>query len=403
MSRTSITVLSALFFIPLAAWFKDAAVVALAFGVLACLFSSYAPRPKALLSFSKTPFGLFAVLFVLWSLLSLLWAPQFPGTAWLKAVLAIGLGAILATTVVRAPRESLLDLTNAIIFSALALLSVLLIERLSGGFFVGLARPNETTDQLFNVMNGGLVLLCCTSFSVAGLLRLKTETWRYPVLFLTSVLAITASYRMDAVPVAVGAGLVSFILVMKWRVRPFVAIALLIGIGGVSWPTLASLATAADLHIWFAENVHPNWGYRITIWGRVSELISENFLIGYGFDSSRVVGHTAGLIPDAIGRTSFLHPHNGLMQIWLELGLIGVVLLLTTAVSVLRLTVQCSPRPLSLAVAAGTMSASATIWLLSFGVWQGWWLAVLGLTVSAVVLCFRLAGDGDQSQASSAS
>ena len=208
---------------------------------------------------------------------------------------------------------------------------------------------------------------------------------------------------MDAVPVAVGAGLVSFILVMKWRVRPFVAIALLIGIGGVSWPTLASLATAADLHIWFAENVHPNWGYRITIWGRVSELISENFLIGYGFDSSRVVGHTAGLIPDAIGRTSFLHPHNGLMQIWLELGLIGVVLLLTTAVSVLRLTVQCSPRPLSLAVAAGTMSASATIWLLSFGVWQGWWLAVLGLTVSAVVLCFRLAGDGDQSQASSAS
>ena len=403
MSRTRIMTLSALFFVPLVVWFKDAAVVVLALGVVASLLSSEPLRPKSVLSLAKTPAGISVCLLVLWCLFSILWAPHFPSTAWLKAFSTIVLGAILASALAGAQRGSFRQIAAATVVAVLVLLGLLLIERITNGFFVGLARPTETTDQLFNVMNGGLVLLCCTSFAVAGLLRLKTKTWQYPALFLAAVFVITASYRMDAVPVAVGAGLLSFMIVLQWRVRAFVAVTVLIGIGAVSWPVLASLATSADLHVWFTDNVHPNWGYRITIWGRVSELIGQKFLIGYGFDSSRVIGETAGLLPDAVGRTSFLHPHNGLLQIWLELGLVGVSLLLAACTYLLRLTVKCSPSPLSLAVAAGTMTASVTIWLLSFGVWQGWWLAVLGLTLSSVVLCFRLDGDDGQLQASSAS
>lgn len=403
MSRTSTLIVSALFFIPLVAWFKDATVVVLSLGVLASLLSSESPRPLDFLSFMKTPIGVSAGLLVLWSLLSILWAPHFPGTAWLKAFLAITLGTILASTLARASREALWRLAMATIAAIFVLLGLLIVERISGGFLVGLARPAETTAQLFNVMNGGLVLLCCTTFAVAGVLRLKTENWRYPLLFLMTVFAVTASYRMDAVPVAVGAGLLSFVLVLQWRVRAFVMIALLVGVGSAGWPVLASLATDAGLHIWFADIVHPNWGYRITIWNRVSELISENVLIGYGFDSSRVLGETAGLLPDATGRTSFLHPHNGMLQIWLELGLIGVGLFLFACATLLRLAVKCASSPLSLAVAAGTMTASATIWLLSYGIWQGWWLAALGLTVSAVVMCFRLDDGGEQLYESSAS
>jgi O-antigen ligase len=166
-----------------------------------------------------------------------------------------------------------------------------------------------------------------------------------------------------------------------------------IGLGALCWPVVAYLASEADFHIWFTENVHPNWGYRIAIWGRVSELISENVLIGYGFDASRFIGETAGLIPDAAGRTSFMHPHNGFLQIWLELGLVGVALFSATAILSVRQTVRRAPNRQALAVAAGTITASSVTWLLSFGIWQAWWLAALGLNVCAATLLFRLMVD----------
>ncbi|MDG2242272.1 MAG: O-antigen ligase family protein [Rhodospirillaceae bacterium] len=403
MSRSTIVTFSALFFVPLVTWFKDAAVAVLALGVLASLLSHHTVLLKDVLSSVKTPAGMLACLFVLWSLLSLLWAPSDPALAWTKAFTAIALGFVLAVALSRVSAEAIERIAGAVLIAIATLLGLLLVERITNGFLVGLVRSSETTDQLLNAMNGGLVLLCCCSFSAAGLMRVKTKSWINPALFLASVILVTASYRMDAVPVAVGAGLISFLIVYRWGASSFVALAVLIGIGAVSWPTLSSFATASEFHVWFTETIHPNWGYRITIWSRVSEFIGQNPLIGYGFDSSRIVGGTAGLLPDPAGRTSFLHPHNGLLQVWLELGFIGVLLFLATAAFSLRRILESSPKPLSLAVAAGTMTASATIWLLSFGIWQGGWLAVLGLTVSNVVLCFRLDGESAEAQASSAS
>lgn len=402
VSRATIVTFCALIFVPLVTWFKDAAVVVLALGVLAILLSQNALRLRDILSSVKTPSGMFAGVFVLWSLLSLLWAPSAPAMAWFKAYAAIALGFVLAVALSRISVGVIKHVSGAALMAVVTLLGLLLFERITNGFLVGLVRTSETTDQLLNVMNGGLVLLCCCSFSAAGLMRVRTQSWRYPALFIAAVLIVTASYRMDAVPVAVGAGLFSFLIVYRWGASSFVSLALLVGAGALAWPALSSYATAAELNVWFTEAIHPNWGYRITIWGRVSELIGQNPLIGCGFDSSRVVGETAGLLPDAAGRTSFLHPHNGMLQVWLELGFIGVLLFLATAAFSLRRILESSPKPVSLAVTAGTMTASATIWLLSFGIWQGWWLAVLGLTVSAVVLCFRLDDESSEAQASSA-
>lgn len=383
-------------FVPLVAWFKDATVVVLALCALAVLLDQDTIRGDLIAPILRPKSGFIASVILIWTLASFVWAPHFSVMAWAKAVIVIGLALVVCGGIAQASKDKLERLAVPIIYTVFGLLAVLLVERLTGGFFVGLVRDGQITDRLLNVMNGGLVLLSGIIFSVAALLYLKTQSWRFPVLFLAICLVLTATYRMDAVPVALVAGLLSSLFVLRWRTPAFFVVTSAIGLGALCWPVVAYLASEADFHIWFAENIHPNWGYRIAIWGRVSEMISENVLVGYGFDASRFVGETAGLIPDAAGRTSFMHPHNGLLQVWLELGLVGVVLFLAVAILSVRQIARRAPNQQALAVAAGTITASAVIWLLSFGIWQGWWLATLGLNACAVALLFRLMGDADR-------
>jgi O-antigen ligase len=66
-----------------------------------------------------------------------------------------------------------------------------------------------------------------------------------------------------------------------------------------------------------------------------------------------------------------LHTHNGPLQIWLELGLVGA--LLATAL-VLALGWQATSPG-----SAGAFACAIAIASLSYGVWQGWWLCLLAM------------------------
>ena len=86
-----------------------------------------------------------------------------------------------------------------------------------------------------------------------------------------------------------------------------------------------------------------------------------------------------------------LHPHDGWLQIWLELGGIGaglVALLLWTVVSRLG---RLRAAPSAQATAAATLVAGLTICSVSFGVWQSWWLS--SLWIAAAMTAPLLAGE----------
>ncbi|MBX9701023.1 MAG: polymerase, partial [Acetobacteraceae bacterium] len=65
-----------------------------------------------------------------------------------------------------------------------------------------------------------------------------------------------------------------------------------------------------------------------------------------------------------------LHPHNGALQLWLELGVVGAglgaLLALLLAWRAGRLA-----RP---EVATAMLASAAVTFLLSFGTWQEWWV-----------------------------
>jgi O-antigen ligase len=112
-----------------------------------------------------------------------------------------------------------------------------------------------------------------------------------------------------------------------------------------------------------------SWSIRMSYWSHAIDWISDKPLRGWGLDASRMF--SPGIV---------LHPHDGPLQVWLELGLVGAVAAAVFwAISLVRLA---SPAP-SLAKAA--VAGSATVYLLfgalNFGVWQEWWLGLGALVV----------------------
>ena len=92
-----------------------------------------------------------------------------------------------------------------------------------------------------------------------------------------------------------------------------------------------------------------------------------------------------------------LHPHDGALQIWLELGAVGAVAAAVFwGVTLLRLS-----RPVRDAANAATAACAAVYLLfgaLNFGLWQEWWLA-LGALIVALAAMIPPTGSAAQVQA----
>lgn len=167
----------------------------------------------------------------------------------------------------------------------------------------------------------------------------------------------------------------------------------LIGLATLRWPTaiprLMSLGAAvlflcAPLVVWtvrtFAdyegmERAMPkSYALRMGYWSHAIDWIALRPLQGWGLDASRMFAPGIQL-----------HPHDGPLQVWLELGAVGAITAAAFwSVSLLRLT-----RPRRDPAAAAT-AACAGVYLLfgalNFGMWQEWWLAMGALIVVLAAL-----------------
>jgi len=120
---------------------------------------------------------------------------------------------------------------------------------------------------------------------------------------------------------------------------------------------------------------------RLDIWALVAERVAQNPLRGWGLDASR-------LLPPPVP----LHPHNGPLQIWFELGAHGAVLAALVWWVLFDLCARAARQDRAGgAAAAGATAAYFTIGALSFGVWQEWWLGLGAVTaaVCAAMLVMR--------------
>ena len=139
--------------------------------------------------------------------------------------------------------------------------------------------------------------------------------------------------------------------------------------------------------------------HRILIWKVAARHIAEDPVAGLGMDTTRSLygketkvtikyppAETGVPLTDAKFEPIPLHPHNSILQIWLELGGIGIAGLAWIVVAMIRMTGHRRKQaPSVIPIIMGFYVSSLVITSLSFGAWQSWWVATLWLAATLLV------------------
>jgi O-antigen ligase len=131
---------------------------------------------------------------------------------------------------------------------------------------------------------------------------------------------------------------------------------------------LAELAARRDISV----SIY----HRAAIWGFSAARIEEKPLLGWGMHAARAMPdakHTivrgAELMP--------LHPHNGPLHLWLEFGALGALL---GAGLLAGLALSTGGSAASRMSRTALLLAALVVASISYGLWQGWWMATLWLS-----------------------
>lgn len=124
-------------------------------------------------------------------------------------------------------------------------------------------------------------------------------------------------------------------------------------------------------------------GARVDIWQSFGAAVAERPWFGSGFNASArmaadpLVGEVAEPLRALLGAG---HPHNAFLQVWVDLGLAGALMVAGLFIVTARALVHAPPaiRPAAVALAATVLAIAAV----SHGAWQGWWLASVGVALA---------------------
>jgi O-antigen ligase len=211
-----------------------------------------------------------------------------------------------------------------------------------------------------------------------------------PFLLATATVATIFALAGTTAKIALTAGLPIGLLIYLSRTRVAHAAALV----GVIVITTAPLTFARfgrlPLFTETADAVKSSAGHRLMIWSFAGDRIAENPIAGWGLDASRSIPGGKDLVRP--GETWMpLHPHNTPLQVWLELGAPGVVLI-ALLVALAWHSLAVAPWWRLYAAAAG---ASLTIALIAcvttYGIWQEWWLGTLWFSLFGILSMARIA------------
>ncbi|WP_296595546.1 O-antigen ligase family protein [Phenylobacterium sp.] len=220
-----------------------------------------------------------------------------------------------------------------------------------------------------NVAQGSFVLALLWPVAAAGGFRAGAPAWlAVPMAAGTALLA--HNFLSDAPVLAVGLALFVGGVVWLWPRSAPKALAL----GAAALILLMPVIILACHLLGLGQHLPDSWEQRMGYWTYAMQRIAEHPFRGWGLDSSR-----------AFSPHIVLHPHNGALQVWLELGAVGAVAAaLAWAFAFRRLARD--ERSLMAAATAGSAAVYLFFGLVSFGAWQEWWLALAALVAVIAAL-----------------
>ena len=329
----------------------------------------------------KSPLAAVLAVFVVFMLASVLWSPDAMlslKTA-LRTVSGFGLVVVAgAAFVTMAPARRVSLLTIGVPVGA-----ALCLVQLHAGFSIrGLFGGNDY-DYAINraVMTQSLLVWPLAAWWFCHGRRLLA-------LALIAVVAVTAfSSDSGAAALSMIVGMLALVVAALWRRLALGATISVVLVTALMAPWLARSAYAS-LPAWFHQGLAGSHSAERTVaWNDFAQAVFVHFWSGWGMNASRALPLSSISDPSRTISQVWWHPHNALLQVWVEFGFAGAALVAAATLLGVRVIAALPQRvfPFAIAAFSGAYAASS----ISHGAWEHWWHALVGATIIAFSLLMK--------------
>lgn len=255
--------------------------------------------------------------------------------------------------------------------------AVFLFEQQTGHWLYDFVRGGETRDVVdVKVNRAGYVIALWAALAFPFYWRRVMFGWGAAAVALIYVVFTAKSLSLQALVLALP------VLVLALRYMPtWVALRFAV-LGSVLVFTLMPLLSMGLYRTYDLQNPDANGSItsRIEIWNQAAERVREKPLLGWGMDTASVLPNRGeiSVIPayrELNRGIAHLHPHNAPMQIWFELGGVGIAWVCAVFLLFMRGVRHMDDHAQKYAVFMWAVMMMGT--LASWGIWQSWFTASL--------------------------
>ena len=347
------------------------------------------------------------VVFLGWAALSTTWASDYISSlgslAGISSVVACTI--ILAASIASAGRVAARQMNTGLMIGFAVMSTIYLFEYATDGLLLHIGRDALETGQStlkdYRILyNSGLVIL--TGIAVPLILATWSRHRGLGILIAFAIIASAALADAAAIIVALVLGFLSFATArLLPRTFPIVVMLVLVVVG-LSLPFNTDRLPDPRIEVPTGEGMWPPVASRMLIWRAAAENIEKTPIIGLGLNASKnlyprstrklvKVYYDDGTLQIFVEPIP-LHPHNVMLQIWLELGLVGTLLFIALLAQGFYTIVKSDLTKNARAAMMGSATTFLFVANISFGIWQKWWLTAIILTfILAYNLCRNLA------------
>lgn len=336
------------------------------------------------------------LLLLTFSFISIIWGynPLKGFTMSLEVLGIMLLGFLFIFIISYLNKKEMNKLINIILISSGLMLVFCIIDLVSGGIIASIFRPGHPEMNLLIKMARGLAVYILFTFPICWFIYKKTGKLVYSLIFLSLLGTIIFSLHMAALKLAFIFGILVFALSYYFGRKFIIFASSLMIIYSLSSVFISAYLFNQHTLEPYKEQVQkiPSWAHRVVIWEFASKKALEKLPLGYGMDTSRKIGEETSpraskffdnplpLLP--------LHPHNSSLQLYLELGLIGILLFNLIIFGLIKDLLRIKDK-INQAIGFNIISNAYLIMHISYGIWQTWFLSGLWLSGGIYLLMLR--------------
>lgn len=337
--------------------------------------------------------------FCLWIATGVLWSPT-PGAEWLAltALAATLTGGALSYEAVTATPARAARLAGFYIAMVCVAAAALMFEGLSGGY-LRLSLPPADVSPLrwkdMTALGRGVTAAAGLVFPAAALLYRVSGSRLVALAPVAALFIASLNLSVYANVAALIAGAAAFALALiaprsAFRALVGVFVLALFAAPFIAWEIPVDAILAGE-----ASALPPSWAQRLVVWRETATVAMRDCLpVGCGADFSRAFAENGATIRVPGWPIDLpvmpTHPHNMFLQIWLELGLPGVLLLATAGLFAARAFLASRVDRLTMSAACGALGVCFISVIFEASLWQVWRLAVFALAAFGVAMSYSV-------------